>query len=284
MRFRGGGGAFARQHVAQISDIGRGLVGRQIGLRDGLGLGEAALQADDQREVLPHARIDRLMRRGAAQCRLGICEILRQRVGQAEIGQHGRLVRHDLERGQIMALRLFMVAELIEHRALRGKDVPIRLIGRGGVLQHLQCLLIVAGLGECATILAKNGLVVRIAKRNLLEHRRSLCILAGAAQRLRVTKRHVHILRIGAVLRAIDDDIAPQFGIRALLGGERNRIGAVGDLRGLAAGGGEADPGNDRGRSEKAGKSVGTHVSIAAGTPRRDRSGRAAGLLPAIEC
>ena len=44
----------AAQHLPQIGDVCRRLVGRQIGFHDGLGLGKAALQADHQREVLPH--------------------------------------------------------------------------------------------------------------------------------------------------------------------------------------------------------------------------------------
>ena len=52
-----------REHLLQIGGIGGRLVGRQIGARDALGLGEAALQADHKREVLPHPRIDRMLRR-----------------------------------------------------------------------------------------------------------------------------------------------------------------------------------------------------------------------------
>ena len=78
----GGAARFAqvfavRQHLPQIGDIGGGFVRRQIGARDGLGLGEAALQADHEREVLPHPRIDRRMRRRAAQRGLGFAQILR---------------------------------------------------------------------------------------------------------------------------------------------------------------------------------------------------------------
>ena len=45
------------QHLLEIGDIGRRLVGRQVGAGDLLGLVEAALQADDQREVLAHAAV-----------------------------------------------------------------------------------------------------------------------------------------------------------------------------------------------------------------------------------
>ena len=47
-----------REHLPEIGDVGGGLVGRQIGARNGFGLGETALQPDHEREVLPHARID----------------------------------------------------------------------------------------------------------------------------------------------------------------------------------------------------------------------------------
>src|SRR5687768_4131147 len=46
-----------RDHFAEIRNVGRGLVGRQVGTRDRLGFREAALQADRQRKVAAHARI-----------------------------------------------------------------------------------------------------------------------------------------------------------------------------------------------------------------------------------
>ena len=103
-----------------------------------------------------------------------------------------------------------------------------------------------------------------------------------APESQRLASAHVHVGRIGAILRAIDDDIAPQIGVRALVRRERDGIGVVGDLRGLAAGGGRADRGDDRYRGEEAGKSVGTHHSIAASSPHWPEIGRAAGVLPAI--
>src|SRR5665213_2103863 len=78
--------AFMGEHLLQIGDIGGGLIGRQIGARDVLGLRETALQADDECQILPHPWIHRLMVRGAPQCRLGLFKVLRQRVGQSEIG------------------------------------------------------------------------------------------------------------------------------------------------------------------------------------------------------
>ena len=57
-----------RQHLPQIGDVGRRLARRQVAARDRLGLLEAALQADHQREILPHLRLGARprRRRGAA--------------------------------------------------------------------------------------------------------------------------------------------------------------------------------------------------------------------------
>ncbi len=65
----------AREHLPQIGDIGGGLVGRQVGAGDGLGLRETALQSDDEREVLPHAGVNRRMCRRAAQGGLGVAQV-----------------------------------------------------------------------------------------------------------------------------------------------------------------------------------------------------------------
>ena len=58
----------ARQQLLQLRDVGRGLLGRQVGLHDVFGLGDTALQAHHQRQIGAHARIGRRAgcRRGAA--------------------------------------------------------------------------------------------------------------------------------------------------------------------------------------------------------------------------
>ena len=73
-----------REHLPEIGDVGGGLVGRQIGARNGFGLGETALQPDHEREVLPHARIDWRARPCAAQGRL------RLRAGSSTERMRGR--------------------------------------------------------------------------------------------------------------------------------------------------------------------------------------------------
>ncbi len=96
-----------RQHLPQIGDIGGGFVGRQIGAGDVLGLGEAALQADHKREVLPHPRIDRRMRRGAAQRGLGLAadsSTARKRVRDSTIPK-ARRERSSARSGNSAALR-----------------------------------------------------------------------------------------------------------------------------------------------------------------------------------
>ena len=97
-----------------------------------LGFGEPALQSDDQREVLPHSWIDRIMGFGPGQRRFGVRQVPRQGVRQTEIGQHRRLVGDDLERGPVVALRFVCAAHLVEHGALRGENAPIGLIRASG--------------------------------------------------------------------------------------------------------------------------------------------------------
>ena len=92
-----------------------------------------------------------------------------------------------------MALRFLVPAHLVEHGALRRQDVPVRLIGRVGAVEHFERLLVFAGFGERAAVFAEHDLVVRVLHRHLLEDRDRLGALAGGAQRLGIVQRHIDV-------------------------------------------------------------------------------------------
>ena len=64
------------EHLLQISGIGGGFVRWQVGTGDVFSFGEAALQADDKREVLPYPGIDRMLGGGATKRGFGFAQVL----------------------------------------------------------------------------------------------------------------------------------------------------------------------------------------------------------------
>ena len=214
----------AVQHLLQIGDVRRRLVRRQIGLDDGFGLGEAALQADHQAEILPHPRIRLAAGIGPAQRLLGLRQILGKHVGQAEIGQHRRLVGHDLQGAGVIAARFVMAAELVERGALHRQDAPVGIVGRMGAGEHIERLLEIAVVGQRAAIAGEQRLVAGIGDGGLFEHGDGLGALPGGAQRLAIGQRGVGILGIGAIAFAVGFDRAPRIGL-----GSRRGIGLRGD-------------------------------------------------------
>src|SRR4029453_11410694 len=121
-----------QQHPLQLRDVGGGLGGRQIGLRNLLCFGKISLQANRQRQIGAHARIGRRQAVGGAQRLLGLGQLFRKYVGQSEIGQHQRLVRRDFQRARIILPRLLVAAELVPCRSLRREQPPIGIVGAGG--------------------------------------------------------------------------------------------------------------------------------------------------------
>ena len=145
-----------RQHLPQIGDIGGRLLGRQIGARDLLGLRKRPCRPTTS------ARFCRTV--GSAGCGaarrsvvFGLRQILRQRVGQAEIGQHRGLVRHEPQRAGVVALGFGVAADLIEHGALHRQDAPVGPIRRVRAVEHLERLRVIAVVGERAAIGAEHG-------------------------------------------------------------------------------------------------------------------------------
>ena len=203
-----------REHLPQIGGIGGGLVGWQVGTGDALSFGEATLQSHHEREVLPHSLIDRRMCRCTAQGGFGLRQVPRQSVGKPEVRQDRGLFGHDFQCRQVVTLRIGVAAHLVEHRALRGEDAPIGLVGRVGAVEHVQCLLVVSGFGKRAPISAEYGLVVRAFDGGPLEDGDRLSTLSGRAERLRIVQRNVDIRRVGAILLPIHFHVAPRIGVR----------------------------------------------------------------------
>ena len=182
-----------RQQPLQLRDIGGRLLGRQVGLRDLFGLGDAALQANHQRQIGPHARIGRRTAVGAAQRLLGLGQIFRKHVGQSEIGQHRRLVGRDLQRARIILPRLLIPAELVERRSLRREHPPIRIVGAVGAAEHVEGLLEIAVVRQRAAVAGEQRLVAGMGDRGLFEHRNRLGLLSwrrAAPCRIAAPRRH----------------------------------------------------------------------------------------------
>ena len=107
---------------------------------------------------------------GAAQDLLRLGQILCKDVGEAEIGQHGRLFRRDLQRAGIVLPRFLVSAELIEHGALRRQDPPIRIVGAVGAAEDVEGLLKIAVVRQRPPIAGEQRLVAGMSDGGLLEH------------------------------------------------------------------------------------------------------------------
>ncbi len=136
--------AAAIEHLLQVADAFRRLVRRQARRDDALGLRQPALQPDRQRKVLADARVGlcALMRAPQRLFRLG--ELLGEHVGHAEVRQHRRLVRLDLQGVAVIAPRFLVPAEPVERGALHRKNVPVRIVRRMRAAQRVETLLVAA--------------------------------------------------------------------------------------------------------------------------------------------
>lgn len=133
-------------------------------------------------------------------------------------------------------LGLGVSAHLVEHGALRRKDVPIGLVRRVGAFKHLHRLAVIAGLGECAPKGAEHFLVARMFDRKLFQDGDRLRVHAHGAQRLGIAHRHVDVVGIRAILLSVDVDGALSIGSRVIGARNRQRAGGFWALRRLAAG------------------------------------------------
>ena len=104
---------------------------------DVLGLGVLAFEREDQREVVAHPNVGVRAGAGFAQRRLGLGQLLGQRVGQSEIVEQEGLARRDLERVGVEFPRAVMVAQFVLDRALHGHDRPVGPILWIGARQHV---------------------------------------------------------------------------------------------------------------------------------------------------
>src|SRR5262245_16926195 len=118
-----------RQHLLEIGLVGLDLVGREVAAGDVLGLVETALEADDQREILPELGVVGVvgLRKRAAQMGLGGLEVTRKDVGHCEIVDDRDLAGLQLERLLVELAGFLVAALLIEGGAERRADAPVGL-------------------------------------------------------------------------------------------------------------------------------------------------------------
>ncbi len=153
------------------------------------------------------------------QRRLGLLEILGERVGEPEVGQHRWLLGIDLQGAGVITLCFRVPAELVEYRALRRKNPPVGLIGRMGAVEHLKRLLQIADLRQRLAVGSEQDGIARLTQGSLLEDRDGLRTLAAGAQRLRIGEGDVRVARFGTILGSQAFGFAPPIDIR--LGGCR---------------------------------------------------------------
>ncbi len=115
----------------------------------------------------------------------------------------------------IVLLRLGIAAELVEHGALRVEDAPVRIVRGMRAGQHIERLVVVAGLGQGAAVGAEQLHVMRVADGRLLQHGDGLGALVGGAQRAGIGDGRVGVVGIFAVMRAPDIKRTPPFGVGA---------------------------------------------------------------------
>ncbi len=126
-----------------------------------------------------------------------------------------------------------MPAELIERGALHRENPPIRIVGRVGAAENVECLLRIAVVGERAAPRGEQHLIAGMSDGRLLEHGGRLGALPVGTQRLAVSQSGVGILGIGTVAVAHHFGRGVRIGIGRCLGLRRERSGDVG--HGLAA-------------------------------------------------
>ena len=113
-----------------------------------VGVVEAPLQGEHQRKVLPHARIRFRVLRCLGQHALGFGQLLRERVGKAEIGQDAGIAGRDLQRRKVEGLGAIMQPDAVRGDALRREDMPVGLVGGMGAREHLERLVVIAGVDQ----------------------------------------------------------------------------------------------------------------------------------------
>ena len=92
-----------------------------------------------------------------------------------------------------------MAAELIERGALHRENPPIRIVGRVGAAQDVECLLEIAVVGKRPAPGGEQRLVAGMSDGGLLEHGGGLGALPIGTQRLAVGQGGFGILGVFAV-------------------------------------------------------------------------------------
>ncbi len=168
--------------------------------------------------------------------------------GRSSAAARSAFLWRDLERGLVKAARLRVIAHLVEHRALRVQDSPIRLVGRVRLGEDIQRLVILAEIGEGAAIGAEYAGMPRIADRGLLQDGGGLRILAGRPQRLGVGDRDLRIGGARAIALAESIGALPPVVFAHFRRGRWDRAGDVGAIRRAAAECGGKHRGDRHGR------------------------------------
>jgi hypothetical protein len=160
-------GVLLRQHAAQVGDVGLRLLRRKLCAGDLLGLLEAALQADDERQVLAHAAVGGGLLGSRAHIGLGGPEIAFEHVGHAKVGEDRRIIRPEVQRTSVERSRLARLAELVENRGLGRHQLPVGVFGRLGALHRVERRLELAGAGERLAIGREHVAILRIGDGEL---------------------------------------------------------------------------------------------------------------------
>ena len=74
------------------------------------------------------------------------------------------------ERARVIASRLFVATQLIEHGALHREDPPIGIVRRVGAGEHVEGLLKITVVGKGAAIGREHGPVAGIGDGRLLQY------------------------------------------------------------------------------------------------------------------
>ena len=171
--------------------------------------GSLPCRPEHQREVLAHAGVGAGLRGGLAQHPLALGETFRERVGQAEVRQHARLVRHDPQRRDVVLLGERVVVHLVGDRALGREDAPVRPLRQVGAAEHVRGLLQPADVGQRLAVRAEHPEVLRVADRPLLQDGQRLGVLPEGPQGARIADGRFGIARVGLEPPAPGDALAP---------------------------------------------------------------------------
>ncbi len=210
--------------------------GASAGCRRGGGRGDLvrlrglALKPQHQRQVLLDLERGLRARRRLAQRLLGLVELVGQHVGKPEIVEDLRLARRQHQRLLVARPRLFVLVERIEDAALRGEELPVRIVGALRALHRRERLVELAVGGERLAEGGEHLAVLRMVDRGLAHHRNGLAGLSCGAERRRIVQLRDPVLLVCAIGGAPFLHCAQRLVGREVGGGDD---GAVADRPGI---------------------------------------------------